>query len=152
MYTQLPQNILMGSAEAFASVASFEFAYFSAPISGQSLFMSLHFCSAGIGSFLTPAFIAIFSNAFNSSGADFDFYVSRQKQKSSVIRFFFFSLSVPEVILPTILRLLLRHGCIACTVHAYSILCLQETRAYSNASTTDRVNGLMLLFFFFVRQ
>jgi hypothetical protein len=47
----------MGFAELFATVASYEFAYFAAPRSAQSLFMSLHFCSAGISSFIGTAYI-----------------------------------------------------------------------------------------------
>lgn len=42
-------------------VASCEYAYFAAPRSAQSLFMSLHFCAVGVGSFLGAAYMAFFS-------------------------------------------------------------------------------------------
>jgi hypothetical protein len=50
----------MGISELFAMVASYEFAYFTAPRSAQSLFMSLHFCSVGVSSFISAAYIYIF--------------------------------------------------------------------------------------------
>jgi hypothetical protein len=40
-------------------VASYEYAYFAAPLSAQSLFMSLHFCAIGIASFIGTAYMAI---------------------------------------------------------------------------------------------
>ncbi len=58
---QLPQNIFMGLSELFALVASYEFAYFAAPRSAQSLFMSLRFVSIGISSFIGTAYITVFS-------------------------------------------------------------------------------------------
>lgn len=72
----------MGSAETFTSVASFEFAYFSAPTSAQSLFMSLHFFSAGVASFLSQALIAILSRIYENKDTDFDFNVSTLAFKS----------------------------------------------------------------------
>lgn len=61
IYAQLPQNIFMGFSEVFAMVASFEFAYFAAPRSAQTLFMSLRFCSMGIASFIGAAYFTLFS-------------------------------------------------------------------------------------------
>ncbi|CAF4361887.1 unnamed protein product, partial [Adineta steineri] len=46
------QSICMGVSEVFAMVASYEFAYFAAPQSAQSLFMSLRFASIGVSSFI----------------------------------------------------------------------------------------------------
>jgi hypothetical protein len=43
-------------------VASYEYAYLAAPLSAQSLFMSLHFCSAGISSFISTVYINVFPN------------------------------------------------------------------------------------------
>jgi hypothetical protein len=42
----------MGISELFVIVASSEFAYFAAPRSAQSLFMSLRFSAAGIASLI----------------------------------------------------------------------------------------------------
>ena len=42
-------------------VASCEYAYFAAPRSAQSLFMSLHFCAVGVASFIGAAYMAFFS-------------------------------------------------------------------------------------------
>ncbi len=50
----------MGFSEIFAMLASFEYAYFAAPRSAQTLFMSLRFCSVGIASFIGAAYIAVF--------------------------------------------------------------------------------------------
>lgn len=60
IYYQLPQHVLMGISELFAMVGSYEFAYFSAPRSAQSLFMSLHFCVVGISAFIGTGYIYIF--------------------------------------------------------------------------------------------
>lgn len=67
IFYQLPQNIFMGSAEVFASVGSLEFAYSASPRSGQSEFISLHFVSRGIASFLGIGYLSIYSsgNSFN---------------------------------------------------------------------------------------
>ncbi len=50
----------MGFSELFATVASYEFAYYAAPRSAQTLFMSLHFCTVGLSSFIDMEY----SNAF----------------------------------------------------------------------------------------
>jgi hypothetical protein len=62
----------MGLSELFAMVASYEFAYFAAPRSAQSLFMSLRFVSLGISSFIGSGFIA----AFPTTSFNLDFSVS----------------------------------------------------------------------------
>ncbi len=62
----------MGISEVFAMVASFEFAYFAAPRSAQSLIMSLRFCSLGLSSFIGDGYIKIFT----SKNKEFEFDVS----------------------------------------------------------------------------
>ena len=52
VHVTIPQNILIGLSELFSMVASYEFAYFAAPRSGQSLFMSLRFAAAGVAVFI----------------------------------------------------------------------------------------------------
>lgn len=42
-------------------VGSYEFAFYAAPRSAQSLFMSLRFCSLGTASFIGAAYVAGFS-------------------------------------------------------------------------------------------
>ncbi len=74
IYTQLPQNILIGFSQLFAMIASYEYAYFAAPISAQSLFMSLHFCSDGIASFIDTIYI----NFFPNSDVEINFEVSQK--------------------------------------------------------------------------
>ena len=51
----------MGFSEIFFMVASFEYAYFSAPRSAQTLFMSLRFCSIGIAALIGVGYMAIFA-------------------------------------------------------------------------------------------
>ena len=51
----------MGLSEIFVMVASFEYAFFAAPRSAQTLFMSLRFFSLGISSFLATGYMAIFA-------------------------------------------------------------------------------------------
>lgn len=68
---QIPQNIFIGLSELFAVVASYEFAYFAAPRSAQSLFMSFRFTAAGIASFigigLSNSFLTPADNDVNSN-------------------------------------------------------------------------------------
>lgn len=68
--SQLPQNICMGLSEIFATIASLEFAYLAAPRSGQTLFMSLQFCSLGLSSFIGQGYLSIYQ-----SKEGFDFHV-----------------------------------------------------------------------------
>ncbi len=72
VYYLLLLHILMGLSELFAMVASYEFAYFAAPRSAQSLFMSLRFVSIGISSLIGSGFIA----AFPTTSFNLDFSVS----------------------------------------------------------------------------
>ena len=72
VYVQLSQSISMGVSELFATVACFEFAYFAAPRSAQSLFMSLYYCTVGLASFVGTGYITLFS----STASELDFRVS----------------------------------------------------------------------------
>jgi hypothetical protein len=74
IFSQLPQSMLIGLSQLFGMVASYEYAYLAAPRSGQSLFMSLHFCSIGM-SFLIGT---IYFNVFPSTNVDIDFKVSNK--------------------------------------------------------------------------
>lgn len=50
-------------------VASFDYAYFGAPRSAQTLFMSLRFCSLGVSSFVGIGYMSAFTG--NTSSLDF---------------------------------------------------------------------------------
>ena len=69
VYAQLPQNIFIGFSQLFTVPASYEYAYLGAPLSAQSLFISLHFCSIGVSLFLTDAYIDFFP--YDGTGLDF---------------------------------------------------------------------------------
>lgn len=58
IYWQLPQNIFVGFSELFTMLSSFEYVYLASPRSGQTLFMSLRFCSIGISSFVGFGYMA----------------------------------------------------------------------------------------------
>jgi len=49
----------MGIAQLFGLLASFEFAYFVAPRSAQSLFMSLHYIATRIASYIYVAYVSV---------------------------------------------------------------------------------------------
>ena len=70
IFAQIPQYVLMGVAEFFGTIASYEYAYYAAPRSGQTLFMSLHFCSIGISSFIDYAYIAVFPSLHDDLNFD----------------------------------------------------------------------------------
>ena len=72
VYYLLPQNFALGFSQLFAMVASYEYAYLAAPLSAQSLFMSLHFCSAGIAQFIGVAYAVV----IDEFGASTNFGVS----------------------------------------------------------------------------
>ncbi|CAF0713867.1 unnamed protein product [Adineta steineri] len=96
IYAQLPQNICMGLAEIFATVASLEYAYLAAPRSAQSLLMSLQFCLLGFSSFLAKAYFSIYS----TTTSKFDFSCLDLNKWTYTLYFFVLAgLQIPFIII-----------------------------------------------------
>ncbi|UJR14271.1 hypothetical protein I4U23_001262 [Adineta vaga] len=96
IFAQLPQNICMGLAEIFGTVATLEFAYLAAPRSAQAFLMSLQFCSLGISSFIGQAYLSVYSTTTNN----FDFSCQNLNRWTFTLYFFVLAgLQIPFIII-----------------------------------------------------
>ncbi|XP_045582415.1 solute carrier family 15 member 4 isoform X2 [Procambarus clarkii] len=71
IFWQIPQYILVGAAELFASIAGLEFAYSAAPRTFQGMIMGLFYTMEGIGSLLGTALLHLVSPFWLSNMTDY---------------------------------------------------------------------------------
>ena len=85
VFLQAPQFVLVGAAEAFTSIAGYEFAYTQAPKSLQSCIVGVFLATSGIGNYFSTAILAIvekvtrddpwFPDDINDGKAEFVFFL-----------------------------------------------------------------------------
>ncbi|XP_076042645.1 solute carrier family 15 member 4-like isoform X2 [Oratosquilla oratoria] len=71
IFLQVPQYMLVGAAEAFASIAGLEFAYSAAPRTFQGMIMGLFYTMEGIGSLLGTVLLQAVGPFWFSNKTDF---------------------------------------------------------------------------------
>ncbi len=69
LYFQIPQYISLAFSQVFGLLASLEFAYFIAPSSAKSLFMSLYYFSRILAQYIVDGYMTYLSTT--SSKLDF---------------------------------------------------------------------------------
>jgi hypothetical protein len=135
----------MGFSQIFALVASYEYAYFAAPVSAQSLFMSLNFCSAGISSFISTAYI----NVFPKPTVDLNFKVSiKTNDFLLILRSIDFSVCKGQTMVLELLYLFL-HSCrSSVNVHCYFYpmsekVSNRQIKSCTHENSTSTINDLI---------
>ncbi|XP_071518044.1 solute carrier family 15 member 4-like isoform X2 [Panulirus ornatus] len=71
IFWQIPQYVLVGAAELFASIAGLEFAYAAAPRTFQGMIMGLFYTMEGIGSLLGTALLHLVSPFWLNNMTDY---------------------------------------------------------------------------------